>query len=282
MNEYAHPSPERGRRLVAVSLKSYFGFAQTLSWLTELDRGLTATPPADTVEIAVLPSYPLLERAARALSRHGVAIGAQDVCWAENGPYTGEVTASMLAELGCRYVEIGHAERRRWFGESDEVVAHKAAAAARHGLTPLVCVGESERLGDPRAAADEVVRQATAALARLSDADVVIAYEPVWAIGASAPASPDYVLEVGRSLRDHLSRAGHEARVIYGGSAGPGSLPLLTAEFDGLFLGRRAHRIDGLLAVVHEAGVPRSRAAAPRFDSSEPGRTSGPERGAIA
>ncbi|MCW3063855.1 MAG: triosephosphate isomerase [Solirubrobacterales bacterium] len=245
--------PARPRRLVAVSLKSYFGFAQTVGWLAELERALAATPPAEAVEIAVLPSYPLLERAVKALSPHGVAIGAQDVSWADNGSYTGEVTASTLAEIGCRYAEVGHAERRQLFGETDAVLADKAAAAVRHGLVPLVCVGEAERM-DARTAAKEVVRQTVATLKELSEAEVVVAYEPVWAIGAEAPASADHVLEVGRILRDHLSGSGHAARVLYGGSAGPGTLPLLTDEFDGVFLGRRAHRVAGLLAVVEEAG----------------------------
>lgn len=248
-----HLTLER-RRLVAVNLKAYFGFEGTIRWLAELVRSLSATPAADAIEIAVLPSYPLLERAARALGPHGITIGAQDVSWADNGPYTGEVTAAMLAEIGCRYAEVGHADRRRLLGESDAIVADKAAAAARHGLVPLVCVGEAERTS-PRLAAQEVVRQTVAALERLSGSEVVIAYEPLWAIGADAPASADYVLEVGRVLRDHLAESDHAARVLYGGTAGPGTLPPLAAEFDGVFLGRRAHRIDCLLAVVEEAGA---------------------------
>jgi triosephosphate isomerase len=248
----SEPVSSERRRLVAVNLKAYFGFEETIGWLAELERRLDAAPVADAVEIAVLPPHPLLERAARALEPHGVAIGAQDVSWVDNGPYTGEVTASVLAEIGCRYAEVGHADRRRMLGESDAVVADKAAAAVRHALVPLLCVGEAERTS-PRLAAEEVVRQTVATLGRLSAAELVVAYEPFWAIGADAPASADHVLEVGRALRDHLDASGHAARILYGGTAGPGTLPPLAAEFDGLFLGRRAHRIDGLLAVVEEA-----------------------------
>jgi triosephosphate isomerase len=237
--------------LVAVSLKAYFGLAQTRGWLHELAVMLAQDSLPQGVELAVFPSFPLLERTYLELDRFGVSVGAQDVSWAEGGPMTGEVPASMLAEMGCRYAEVGHAERRRSFGEDDQMVAAKAEAAARHGLTPLICVGE--QLQGSATAADEVVRQARQVVHRLLGRPFVIAYEPVWAIGAEEPAAVDEVLTVGGALRAAIPELGSSGRLVYGGTAGPGTLTALAPTFDGVFLGRRAHRIDGLRAVLSEA-----------------------------
>jgi len=240
------------RRLLAVNLKDYLGAAATADWLGEVARRLPDAGVREEVELAVLPSFPLLERARRQLEGVGVEVGAQDVSAAPAGPHTGEVPAAMLAELGCRYVAVGHAERRVEFGESDAVVAAKVAAAVAHDLVPIVCVGEPDRR-DADAAAATVIGQTLAALAEVSVAEVVVAYEPVWAIGAAEPAAAEHVLAVGAALREELDPTPHEARLIYGGSAGPGTLAPLSAGYDGLFLGRRAHRVEGLLEVLREA-----------------------------
>jgi triosephosphate isomerase len=237
--------------LVAVSLKAYFGQAETRDWLAQLAVTLARAPLPNGVELAVFPSFPLLERARLALEPFGVHVGAQDVSWSESGPMTGEVPASMLAEMGCRYAEVGHAERRRWFGENDQVVASKAEAAARHGLVPLICVGEHRRGGEDAAA--EVVRQARQVVEQMARRAFVLAYEPVWAIGADEPADAAEVLRVGAALRSSLPDLGAAGRLVYGGTAGPGTLTRLASCFDGIFLGRRAHRIDGLRQVLEEA-----------------------------
>ena len=160
----------------------------------------------------------------------------------------------MLAELGVRLVEIGHAERRRHFGEDDAMVALKTRAADDAGLTPLLCVGETGR-AQPAAAADHVYAQIESAV----DGDwdlagrLVVAYEPVWAIGAAEPAGADYVSDVIRRLRDLLAAAGvPELPVIYGGSAKPGLLPTLDGV-SGLFLGRFAHDPANFGRVLDEA-----------------------------
>jgi triosephosphate isomerase len=247
--------------LVAVSLKAYFGVAQTRDWLHDLAVLLARDGLPDGVDLAILPSFPLLERAYLELERFGVHIGAQDVSRAEPGPMTGEVPASMLAELRCRYAEVGHAERRRCFGEDDEVVAAKAEAAVRRGLIPLICVGEQHRDSDN--AAVDVVRQARHVVDRLAGHPFVIAYEPVWAIGADEPADAGEVLRIGAALRSSLPELGNSGRLIYGGTAGPGTLTQLAEGFDGIFLGRRAHRIDGLRAVLDDAAGLASATAAP-------------------
>jgi triosephosphate isomerase len=237
--------------LVAVSLKAYFGHGETADWLAQLAGMLARDRLPAGVELAVFPSFPLLERARRTLEPFSAQVGAQDVSWAESGPMTGEVPASMLAEMGCRYAEVGHAERRRWFGEDDQVVASKAVAAARHGLVPLICVGEQRRGGEDMAV--EVVRQARHVVDRMAGHAFVIAYEPVWAIGADEPADADEVLRVGAALRSSLPELGVSGRLVYGGTAGSGTLTDLAPGFDGVFLGRRAHQIDGLRQVLDEA-----------------------------
>jgi len=235
--------------LVAVSLKAYFGYAETQEWLRQFATLLNDWPVSAEVELAVFPSAPLLEYALRTVGRNGARVGAQDISRTESGPFTGETTASLLAEMGCRYAEVGHAERRRWFGEDDAVVADKAEAAARQGLIPLICVGEHDRHDG---AAAEVARQARYVVDRLAGRPFVLAYEPVWAIGAPAPADPDWALRIGDQLRHSVPELAQTGRLIYGGTAGPGTLSDLVPGFDGVFLGRRAHRIEGLREVIAE------------------------------
>jgi triosephosphate isomerase len=152
-----------------------------------------------------------------------------------------------LCELGCDYVEIGHAERRRIFGEDDTVIAAKTAAAFRNGLTPLLCVGEQRR-SLVEAAAAECVAQLDSAVSTAAG-PVVVAYEPMWAIGAAEPASPLYIAAVCSALRSHMSGRG---KVIYGGSAKPGLLTHLGDGVDGLFLGRFAHDPAAVSRILDE------------------------------
>jgi triosephosphate isomerase (TIM) len=228
------------RPVVGVSLKAYFTLARARDWL----RDAAAAVP-DGVEFFVAPSYLAIPDALVAFP-HGTA--AQDVSSEEPGAFTGEVTAAELAEAGVRYAEIGHAERRRLYGETDEVVAAKTAAALRHGVTPVLCVGEPV---DGPDAADVAVAQLRAALEHAPAGRVIVAYEPVWAIGAASPASDDHIRAVAAALRD-ARREEHDA-IIYGGSAGPGLLTRLGDAVDGIFLGRFAHDVAALRSVIDEA-----------------------------
>jgi triosephosphate isomerase len=172
-----------------------------------------------------------------------VAWGAQDVHAEDWGAHTGDVSAPMLADLGCTYVEVGHAERRRDYGETDALVAAKVEAIHRHGMTALVCVGESERL--PLSVTMAQLAEQLRLLATRDLDRLVIAYEPVWAIGkGSRPAEPAWVGEIHRGIHDTLvaSGGGGSTPVIYGGSVTPGSAEALLQEagVDGLFVGRRA------------------------------------------
>ena len=240
--------PVAGARpqLVAVSLKMYFSHARTLQWSRDVAR-LTATHPAvvsGRAELLIMPTFPSIPAAVEIFD--GLAsVGAQDLSEHDSGAFTGEVSGAELAELGAAAVEVGHAERRRLFGETDAIVRAKTAAALRHGLTPVLCIGEQLQ-GDPAAAARECIRQVDDALqdsrAQKLQRRIVVAYEPYWAIGASSPAPTQHIRAVCSAVRDHVRASrGTTSREIYGGSAGPGLLARLGGSVDGLFLGRFAH-----------------------------------------
>ncbi|WP_432990589.1 triose-phosphate isomerase family protein [Dactylosporangium sp. CA-233914] len=233
-----------------MSLKMYFGYRQTLDWCGRVGA-LARRHPAVTsgaVELFVLPSFPALAPVLAELDGSGVGVGAQNLSWADAGPFTGEVGGAMLAEMGCRYVEVGHAERRRLFGETDEIVAAKVRAAVDAGLCPVVCVGETERISPQQAIAFclEQLDRAFGGPGRPGGA--IVAYEPQWAIGAEQAASADHIRTVCAALEGATG-----TRVIYGGSAGPGLLAQLGTAVSGLFLGRFAHNPAALESVLDEA-----------------------------
>jgi triosephosphate isomerase len=237
--------------LVGVSLKSYLGYADTEAWLAKVASAV----PDD--RLFVLPSAPALPAARRLLDGTGVRYGAQNVHY-ESGPFTGEISAAMVVELGGTLCEVGHAERRALFGETDEIVARKMTAIARAGLIPVLCVGERE-LGP---GANAFVRgQVRAALTGFpATAALIVAYEPVWAIGVERPADPAHVARITGLIRRELAGAGHaRAHVLYGGSAGTGTFTALARAAgtpdelpDGLFLGRSAHDVPRLAGITEE------------------------------
>jgi triosephosphate isomerase len=241
------------RATVGVSLKMYFGHHEARAWFARVAQ-LVARHPSVTdgsVEFFVIPTYLQIEAAFEAFDGTGTIIGAQDAASHDSGPFTGEVSPAELAEIGVGVVEIGHAERRRLFGETDEMVRAKTSAALRNGLRPVLCVGEDEQV-DARAAADRTVAQLRDALDGAPSGALIVAYEPVWAIGAAHPAPVAHIQTVTRALQ--RAAADHPGtRVIYGGSAGPGLLAELGDAVDGLFLGRFAHDVGNLAAVLDEA-----------------------------
>lgn len=242
---------------VGVSLKMYFGHADARRWFERVAE-LTSAHPAvadGRVECLVIPTYLQVLPALAAFAGTRVVVGAQDVATEDSGAFTGEVSAAELAEVGVRVAEVGHAERRRLFGETDEIVAAKTAAALRNGIAPVLCLGESERADAAAAAA--TIAQLRSALAGAPAGRVLVAYEPLWAIGAQEPAPVEHIAEVTRALRAELDALpGHQGSlVIYGGSAGPGLLARLGDAVDGLFLGRFAHDPSALAAVLDEAAA---------------------------
>jgi triosephosphate isomerase len=250
----------RPQAIIGVSLKMYFGYERTLDWCRDVAEIAAAHPAVRSgdIELFALPAHPVLPECARMLSAAGAAAGAQDLFWEDEGAFTGEVSGQMVAETGGRYAEVGHAERRRIFGEDDDVIGLKTAAAYRNGLTPVLCVGEPGR-GTAADAIKYCIREIDGVLNRAgslgSTGRTILAYEPQWAIGAAEPASPVFISEVIAGLDAHLrSRPGQEeSRVIYGGSAGPGLLSQLGPAAAGLFLGRFAHNPAAVRDILDEA-----------------------------
>lgn len=229
------------RPLVAVSFKAYLGHAQTLEWVRAAVPLIRERPGVDVVVLPVVTALP----AVATLLDGCASAGAQRVSRTGQGPYTGEVPAEVVAECGGRYAEIGHAERRRVFGEGDDDFRAELAAATSAGLTPLVCVGEPDRVP-----ADVAVERCVAVLDGLRPpARAVVAYEPEWAIGADEPAPAAHVRDVLGGIRESLTVP---VRLLYGGTAGPGTYTALSDVADGLFLGRRAHDVRAFGAVLDE------------------------------
>jgi triosephosphate isomerase len=245
---------------IGVSLKMYFSHARTLEWTAAVAE-IARTHPAVTdgiVDLFVIPTFPALVPAGALLEGTGVHLGAQDLAWADQGAFTGEVSGAELAEIGVDLVEIAHAERRSLFHETDEEIAGKVHAAARNHLTPLICIGEQDEGTVGEAVA--VVTHQLARFLRSARADgvagpVVAAYEPVWAIGAPKPAPDAHIVGVLAGVRawldDQPDLTG--SRVIYGGSAGPGLLTRGQGAIGGLFLGRFAHDPAAVAAILDEA-----------------------------
>ena len=241
-----------GTPIVGISLKMYFTLAHTRGWLRDVAAAAREDAWPSRAEVFVLPDFLSLEAAGALLADSGVSYGAQDVFWEASGAYTGEVSAATLAEAGCRYVAVGHAERRRLFGEDDRTTARKAAAAAEHGLKPVVCIGETNRTSLDSAAA-ACLKQIRPVLEAVDDdAPLAFAYEPIWAIGQTSPAEPGYVVDVASRLRVELADRPGPTSLIYGGSAGRGLFSSLWPALDGLFLGRFAHDVADLRAIGSE------------------------------
>ena len=257
---------------IGMSTKMYLGREQTIAWLDGLARALderrslaaertgSTGSTVSTVVPFVIPSFPLIEAAVDRLASRGALVGAQTSGWAD-GPYTGEVSPSLLAECGVELVEVGHAERRSQFGEDDAMVARKTAAILAAGLTPLLCIGESDRT-DVAGAIACCLDQIEAALEGSVEGveRVILAYEPVWAIGAAQPADAVHVNGVVSGLREVLTAGSGlqsgDVRIVYGGSAAPGILEGLPAV-DGLFLGRFAHDVREFVRALDEAALRR-------------------------
>ena len=243
------------RPILATSTKMNLTSSEAGAWLRTV-RSLVADLAG--TDLVVLPPFTSLWVARDVLAGSNVAWGAQEMHAEDAGAHTGDVSAPMLVDLGCTWVELGHVERRRDYGESDERVAAKVAQALRFGLTPIVCVGELRR-EDAAGAAETVPAEVARCLASVPGDRrdrVVIAYEPAWAIGAGAVAAePRHVLAVHEAIHRWLRSpegGGVAGRVIYGGSvdeAAAGSL-LDSGGIDGLFVGRAAldPRVFGRLA----------------------------------
>jgi len=220
-------------RLVAGNWKMHGNRASNLALLNSVLAGIAGL---EGVTCAVCVPFPYLGEVAGQLKGTSIAWGAQNVSEHAQGAYTGEVSAAMLAEFGCRYVIVGHSERRQLYGESDAQVAAKFAAVMAAGMTPILCVGETLEERDAARTEAVVGRQLSKVLEKTSFGKAVLAYEPVWAIGTGRNATPEQAQEVHAFLRRKVSP---ETAVIYGGSVKPQNAAAIFAmpDVDGGLIG---------------------------------------------
>lgn len=230
-------------------------FVQKLHWTLK-----DAKHEDDTVEVAVFPPFTDIRTVQTLLDADKIpfALGAQDLSAHDAGAYTGEVSGAFLKKLDVGYVIIGHSERREYHHESDELVAAKVQAALRHGLVPVVCVGETLEQREESGPTAVSVAQLRAALQGVpADAEVVVAYEPVWAIGTGQVASPEQAQEVCAALREVIAdvlggEAAERTRVLYGGSVKSGNIASFMREpdVDGALVGGASLLADEFAAII--------------------------------
>jgi triosephosphate isomerase len=225
----------------------------------ELLADLKAAGPMDA-EVAVCAPFPYLADVALSLQGSSIGWGAQDCSAHASGAYTGEVAAPMLAEFGCRYVIVGHSERRAMHGEGDQLVADKAQAALAAKLTPIVCVGETLAQREAGAMQEVVKRQMSAVIHTLAHciSQIVVAYEPVWAIGTGRTATPEQAQEVHALLRAQLHAASErsgEMKILYGGSVKADNAAALFAQpdIDGGLIGGASLKAADFVAICRAA-----------------------------
>lgn len=231
---------------------------KTLAEACAFAEGLLSDATAPGVQRFVIPPFTAIREVKSILAGTSVKVGAQNMHWADRGAWTGEISAAMLVDCAMDLVELGHSERREHFGETDATVGLKVEAAVRHGLTPLICIGETLVDRESGRAADVLAAQVHGALARLTPAQytapILLAYEPVWAIGEHGmPASADYadarqaeIIAVAHGI------LGRRIPCLYGGSVNPGNCAELAAcpHIDGLFIGRSAWDVGGYLDIL--------------------------------
>ena len=239
-------------RLVLGNWKMHGNQAENAKLLSAL---LAATRAATSTQMGVCVPFPYLAQTALALTGSKITWGAQDISVHAQGAYTGEVSGGMLKDFSCHYVLVGHSERRAMHAESDQLVADKARAALAAGLTPVVCVGESLAERDAGQAVAVIARQLAPVLALGSEAvrKMVVAYEPVWAIGTGRTASPEQAQEVHAAIRAALKGVGAEqVQVLYGGSVKAANAASLFAmpDIDGALVGGASLVAADFLAIA--------------------------------
>lgn len=253
------PSPTR-RPLIAANWKMFKVPKETESFIKDF---LSKLPSPLESDVVLCPSATSLPVASHLLAGSAVHLGAQNMNENNEGAYTGETSPVMLTSLGCRYVIVGHSERRQYFGETNAIVNKKVMAAFRHGLTPIVCVGESLAEREAGSTLQVVQKQVKEGLEGIPSADtkrLVLAYEPIWAIGTGRTATPAQAQEVHLSIRDILkdqygSLTSLSVRILYGGSVKPDNMAELMAceDIDGGLVGGASLNPDSFLTIVKAA-----------------------------
>ena len=245
------------KKLITANWKMYKTPEQTREFFQAF---LPMVAGHDRDEICVCPPFVDLPAAVEAAKGANVAVGGQNLHWEKEGAYTGEISSAMLVAVGCTHVIIGHSERRQYFGETDDMVNAKLKAALEAGLTPIVCVGEVLEEREAGLTDDVLRRQCTRALAKISGkkaAKLVIAYEPVWAIGTGKTATPAIASEAHLLIRGEVAKSlgeelANNLRILYGGSVKPDNAKALMSEeeIDGALVGGASLDPKSFTAIV--------------------------------
>jgi triosephosphate isomerase len=243
--------------IIAANWKLHKTVAEARQFVDDLYR---QCPDPGDVEVVLAAPFTVLAPMQERLQATPFHLAAQDVFWEGQGAYTGEVSAPMLLDVGCTYVIIGHSERRQYFGETDDTVNKKVMAALQAGLRPIVCVGESlaqRQAGDTFAVVAQQVRSGLASCQAAELSRVVLAYEPIWAIGTGVTATPAQAQEVHRHLRTVLAGVAGEdvastIRIQYGGSVNAGNVAILMAEadIDGALVGGASLVVESFMQLL--------------------------------
>ncbi len=244
-------------RLFVANWKMHKTVPEALEFAARVSRSIADD---ERLEVAIAPPYTALHPLSEALRGSAIRLAAQDLFWEDEGAYTGWVSGRMLADLGCRYVIVGHSERRRYAGETDSQIHRKVRAALRHHIRPILCVGETEEERRDGKSATVVEGQLDGALGALGPDQVgyvVIAYEPVWAIGTGVNATPKQANEMHRAIRFWVGRRfgdtiADRIRILYGGSVTPENVASLMAEahVNGALIGGASLRADLFLDLI--------------------------------
>lgn len=244
------------RPLIAGNWKMHNNCAQSVELVSQLIKSV----PDSEVDIVVAPPYTALSSVATVLKGSPIALAAQNIFWEESGAFTGEIAPAMLKDVGCRYVIIGHSERRQFFNETNETVNKRLKAALKASLIPIVCIGETltEREGEKTLAVIE--DQITGGFQNVSPDEmgpVIIAYEPVWAIGTGKTATPEQAQEVHHFIRELVARIfgkqiADGIRILYGGSVKPDNVDHLMAQtdIDGALVGGASLKADSFARII--------------------------------
>jgi len=245
------------RPFIAGNWKMYKTAAQAAEYVSGLRSMLPADPKVD---VALAPAFPALEAAVRAAAGSPIAIAAQNVFWETEGAFTGEVSAPMLNDLGVELVIIGHSERRQYFGETDQTVNRRLKTAVSNGLRPIVCIGETleqREAGLTFSVLETQLKDGLAGLDHEAAEKLVLAYEPVWAIGTGRTATPETAQEAHQFIRNKLiqlfdKRLANHIRLLYGGSVKPENTADLLAQpdLDGALVGGASLKVDVFYKIV--------------------------------
>ncbi|MBU1404957.1 MAG: triose-phosphate isomerase [Proteobacteria bacterium] len=244
--------------LIAGNWKMYTSLAEARTLaaaVVSACKGLTGR------EVMIAPPLTALAAVAEVVRGSQVRLAAQNVCWEEQGAFTGEIAPSMLRELGCTMAIIGHSERRQIFGETDALINQRVAGAMRHGITPVLCFGETlaeREAGQTMTVLERQVRAGLAGIAVTEPANIVLAYEPVWAIGTGKTASEDQAQEAHEFVRNLLGAMyeksiAQQMRILYGGSVNSGNVDALLQQpdIDGALVGGASLKADSFERIIH-------------------------------